>query len=64
MAAIHSPADEARAVIQDPHLGNLVDQLEQSEHQGVLLEKRDYVLLGFATILVPILLTVWGMLAS
>ncbi|CAG7608123.1 hypothetical protein ACFPZL_06860 [Leucobacter soli] len=64
MAAQVSSAEEARALIEEPHLRDLVDQLEQPEHQGIQLEKRDYVLLGLATILVPVILTVWGMLAS
>ncbi len=64
MATQTSSVEDARADIQDPHLRGLVDQLEQPEHQGVQLVKRDYVILGFVTILIPILLTIWGMLAS
>jgi|GEM_PF-5386719 len=64
MATQSGPADVVRAFDQDPNLQNLVLQLEHPEHQGILLETRDYVLLGIATIIIPILLTVWGALAS
>lgn len=64
MAAYSGPVDDARATAIDPHLQHLVAQVEQPEHQGVPLEARDYVSLAVLTIIVPIILTVWGVIAS
>lgn len=48
----------------DARLTELIELIERPENQGEALRPRDYVTLLIATIGVPVLLTVWGVLAS
>lgn len=64
MAAYSGPVNGARATAIDPYLEHLVSEVEQEQHQGVPLKTRDYVSLALLTIVVPILLTLWGVFAA
>jgi len=47
----------------DTRLDALIEQIQQPENQGEPLLARDYAVLLVVTVLVPILLTVWGLLS-
>jgi len=49
---------EEQPIVLEAPLGELTELLEQPEHQGVPLIKRDWVLLFIVTVAVPALITV------
>lgn len=60
MAAYSNPGENVRKIETDSQLQSLVTAVEQEVHQGVPLIARDYVALAVLTVVVPIVITIWG----
>ena len=64
MSTTTSVSQGGGAVGLDARLHDLIEQIEQPGNQGEGLRPRDYIALLIVTIGLPVLLTIWGVLAS